>query len=494
MKKIHFIILISAAVLITTGGCKKYLGEPSKKLATIETVEQLEALLNNAARFVQENNYTATYSTDDTEIPKEAYKNNAGQFTPEALYFYLFTNDQVANNIASDGLWTGEYNKIFTANVVLTNIDKATGDEALRQRVKADAYFVRGYSYWLLANYYCLPYSAGNENAKGLPLKVSTVFTESLVRATLKETYDFILADMAEAAKTPVNDVDPKLPWRASKKAVAAFMSRYYLFAGNYDKTIEQADIALASSSVQLKDYKTLVAGTPVSYASPNVTINFSELNDYTATKYYYWPEFYFLRFTYTTGWWFLPSTALVNLYDQPNDLRYKWFMFPQGGRYFSPGTANLYRYQIFQTGSLLPSGPTIAEVLLNKAEAQARKDQPGDAMTTVNLLRDKRMSSSLPLSAGSKAEAITKVLEERRRELPFVTRWYDIRRFSVNDYPADDVTITRDFFQLNNNVVNTDVPQTYSLPAGSRRYAIPINGVEIGASRNQIEQNDYNN
>jgi hypothetical protein len=493
MKKIHLIILISA-VLITSGGCKKYLEKESKKLATIETVEQLEALLNNASRFVQENNYTATYSTDDTEILKEDYKNNAGEFTPEALYFYLFTNDQVENNIAADQLWAGEYNKIFTANVVLTNIETAVGDDVLRERLKADAHFVRAYSYWLLANYYCLPYSAANASAKGLPLKVSTVFTESLQRSTLKETYDFILEDMAEAAKTPVNDVDPKLPWRASKKAVAAFMSRYYLFAGDYDKTIEQANIALASATVQLKDYKALMAGTPVSYASPDVTINYSELNDWTAAKYYYWPEFYFLRFTYTPGWWFLPSNSLVSLYDQQHDLRYKWFMFPQGGRYFDAGTANMYRYQIFQTGSLLPSGPTIAEVLLNKAEAQARKDDPGNAMNTVNLLRDKRMSSSLPLSAATKDEAITKVLEERRRELPFVTRWYDIRRFSVNDYPADDITVTRNFYQLNNNVVNTEVPQTYTLPVGAKRYAVPINGVEIGASRGQIEQNDYNN
>lgn len=493
MKKIHLIILISA-VLMASGGCKKYLEKESKKLATIETVEQLEALLNNAARFVQENNYTATYSTDDTEIPKEDYKNNAGEFTPEALYFYLFTNDQVENNIAADQLWAGEYNKIFTANVVLNNIETAEGNDALRERIKADAHFVRAYSYWLLANYYCLPYSPANAGAKGLPLKVSTVFTESLKRSTLKETYDFILADMAEAAKTPVNDVDPKLPWRASKKAVAAFMSRFYLFAGDYDKTIEQADIALGSAVVQLKDYKTLVAGTPVSYANPNVTINYSELNDWTAAKYYYWPEFFYLRFTYTPGWWFLPSSSLVSLYDQQHDLRYKWFMFPQGGRYFDAGTANMYRYQIFQTGSLLPSGPTIAEVLLNKAEAFARKDDPANAMNTVNILREKRMSSSLPLSAASKAEAITKVLEERRRELPFVTRWYDIRRFSVNDYPADDITITRNFFQLNNNVVNTDVPQTYTLPVGSKRYAVPVNGVEIGASRGQIEQNDYNN
>ncbi|NML22332.1 RagB/SusD family nutrient uptake outer membrane protein [Pseudoflavitalea sp. G-6-1-2] len=490
MKKLS--IIVAATALLSAGGCKKYLEEEPSRVASIKSVDQLEALLNNAGRFVTENNYTSTWSTDDAEIPASAYKASSGQFTPETIYSYLFTTDQMQNNMASDPLWSGEFSKIFNVNLTLSYIDKVSGSEEAKQRLKADAHFIRAYSNWVLANYYCLPYTAANEGSKGLPLKKTIGYTESLKRATLKETYDFILADIAEAQKTNVDDVDPKAPWRASKKAIAAFLSRYYLFLGNYDKAIEQADLALSTSTVKLKDFKTLAAGTPVNYKNPDVLINFSELNDWTAAKYYYWPEFFYLRFAYTPGWWYLPSASLVSLYDQSNDLRFKWLMFPQGGRYFSPGTANLYRYGMFQDMSYLPSAPTIAEVLLNKAEALARKNDAAGAMSAVNLLRDKRMNTVSPLAASTKEEAIQKVLEERRREMPFVMRWYDIRRFSVNDYPADDVVITRNFFQINGSVVNTEVPQTYTLPVGSKRYAVPINGVELDAARGQLEQNDY--
>ena len=490
MKKIS--IIVAAAALISAGGCNKYLEEEPSKVASIKSADQLEALLNNAGRFATENNYTATWSTDDAEIPAAAYKSNAAQFNPESIYHYLFTTDQVQSNIASDGLWSGEFNKIFNANLTLMYVDKVTGPEDVKQRLKADAHFIRAYSNWVLANHYCLPYTAANESSKGLPLKETTGYTESLKRTTLKQTYDFIMADINAAQAGAPDDVDTKMPWRVSKKAIAAFLSRYYLFLGDYDKAIEQADLALASASVKLKDYKTLVAGTPVTYKNPDVTIAFSELNDWTAAKYYYWPEFYYLRFAYTPGWWYLPSASLVSLYDQSNDLRYKWFMFPQGGRYFNAGTANLYRYGMFENMSYLPSAPTIAEVLLNKAEALARKNDPAGAMNAVNLLREKRMNTASPLAAATKDEAIKNVLEERRREMPFAMRWYDIRRFSVNDYAADDVTVTRNFFQLNGSVVNTDAPQTYTLPVGSKRYAVPLNGVEIDASRGQLEQNAY--
>jgi len=101
-------------------------------------------------------------------------------------------------------------------------------------------------------------------------------------------------------------------------------------------------------------------------------------------------------------------------------------------------------------------------------------------------------MNVAAPLTATTQADAIVKVLEERRRELPFSIRWYDIRRFSVNDYPADDVTVTRTFYKVNVGAVDLTSTQTYSLAPGSKRYAVPINGVEIMASKNIIGQNGY--
>lgn len=230
-----------------------------------------------------------------------------------------------------------------------------TGDELRKQRVKADAYFIRAYAYWVLANYYCAPYSAANLNSLGLPLKKTVDYTESLKRATLKETYDFILADIAEAQKVANDEVDPMRAWRVSKKAIAAFMSRIYLFTGEYDKSMEQANVALTSTVAKLVDYKTLKPGISKSYTSPVAKLNYVELNDWAASKYLYWSEFYYTRYVATRSQWYLPSTALLALYDTQNDLRYKSFMIPNGGRRFSVVTPAAFRYTVFADGQYIP-------------------------------------------------------------------------------------------------------------------------------------------
>ncbi len=470
-------------------GCTKYLSEEPKKQASIKTVDQLEALIDNATAFAYEASITATYSTDDAEIDKELYKNNSTAFTVDNLQYYTFQIEGV-ENLATDPLWSGEFKKIFTANVVLKYVDQVSGSEVAKRRVKADAHFIRAISNWILVNTYCAPYTAETLNSLGLPLKKTVEYDESLTRASLKETYEFILADIEAAKEVLEDDVDSQRAWRVSQKAIAAFLSRYYLFTGDYEKSLAQTNTALESTHVTLVDYNTLVPGKQTSYSNPTAVLKYVELNDWNAAKFLYWKELYYTRYLYTGSQWFIPSSSLLALYDQDNDLRYQHFMIPNGGRRFSVITPSAYRYTVFFDGRYLPSGPSIGEMLLNKAEILARKGEVNDALLAVNALRQKRMSTYVPLTATNKDDAIKKVLEERRRELPFAMRWYDIRRFSVNDYAADDIQVTRDFYEVGLTGVDFDKPKVYTLD--SKRYLVPINGVEMDASQGQIQQNPY--
>ncbi|MFD2554110.1 RagB/SusD family nutrient uptake outer membrane protein [Sphingobacterium tabacisoli] len=487
MNTILKISLMSGVFLFV--GCKDYLSEEPQKQQDIKTVEQLEALVDNATAFAYEASITATYSTDDTEISAELYKKNPTAFTVDNLQYYTFQTTGV-ENVATDGLWSGEFKKIFTANVILKNIDKVSGSEVVRRRVKADAHFIRAMSNWILVNTYCAPYSSENMDEPGLPLKKTVDYEESLKRTTLKETYDFILADIEAAKAVAEDDVDPRRLWRVSQKAIAAFMSRYYLMIGDNENSLIQSNLALQSTRAGLVDYKTIAVGKSVSYTNPSAVLNFTELNDWVASQFLYWKEFYYTRYQYTGNQWFLPSTELIALYDKANDLRYKHFMIENGGRRFSVVTPATYRYTVFSDGRYIPSGPSVAEVLLNKAEVHARKGEVNEAMAAINTLRQKRMSTYVALTASDKDDAIKKVLAERRRELPFAMRWNDIRRFSVNDYPGDDVVVKRDFFEVSATGVDVNKPVTYTLD--KKRYAAPINGVELDASQGQIEQNKY--
>ena len=50
-------------------------------------------------------------------------------------------------------------------------------------------------------------------------------------------------------------------------------------------------------------------------------------------------------------------------------------------------------------------------------------------------------------------------------REFPFTLRWNDIRRCNFNTDPNDDVTITRNFYNIDQYSVDTGNIKTYTLP-----------------------------
>ncbi len=101
--------------------------------------------------------------------------------------------------------------------------------------------------------------------------------------------------------------------------------------------------------------------------------------------------------------------------------------------------------------------------------------------------------SEIINLSAASQAEALVKVLEERRREMPFVHRWYDIRRYNNNEDSSDDVVVTRTFYPYNgSSILGAETPVNFSLEKNSRRYANPLPDTDIIASDNVLKQNTY--
>ena len=67
-----------------------------------------------------------------------------------------------------------------------------------------------------------------------------------------------------------------------------------------------------------------------------------------------------------------------------------------------------------------------------------------------------------------------------------------DIKRYSVNDTAEDDVTITRDFYEMSmTGPVKSNVKH-FSVKGNDPLLAVPITDVEINASGGQIQQNPY--
>lgn len=493
--------------------CNDFLEEmPSKTSSLVPTtLEHLETLLNNYVSFYKESNRTAIYSTDDYGLYREIHDAKSNVYGIAGVEFATWDTEYLPDD-TREGFWVGEYKKIFIANMVLEYLEQVTGDEERKKVLEAEAHLIKAYSYWILANTYCLPYCEANKNEPGLVLKNSVSFDEPTVRATLEETYRAIEEELDGALKlqNPLDMVNNKYrTWRGSKPAAEAFAARYYLSVNNYSEALNYAENALAGHNV-LMDYNTDMR---YSANKSEVTINVGLPNQETVEiKYPYthdnqlditdmleWKEFYYFRMLSHDSWWYLPSKELLALYDKEYDLRYKYHMV-ENYSYDRGMTTPAYEWPgyIFFYKDRMPSGMTVAEMILTKAECQARLGQFQDAMITVNTLRAKRMDANAPadvvnLAAFSKEEAVRKILEERRREMPFNMRWYDLRRFNNNEDAGDDVVIKREFYPYNNaTVLGSEAVKTYTLEKNSRRYAAPIHNTEIESSLGQIKQNIY--
>lgn len=513
-KTIQYKYCLTVFVFAVTSfiSCKKvdnFLGEPPSKTTSlvVTTTDQLNALLNNYATiFSAEGNRTAIHSTDDYGLTSTLYNAGSSPYTLATVEFMLWDVNYLPDD-TREGFWSGEYRKIFYANMVLENVEKVTGSEADKAALVADAHFIRAYSYWVLANTYCLPYTDATKSEPGLPIKVSISFDESFARQPLSKVYELIESDLAEALKTIVPLVQNGVArhWRASKAAVNGFAARYWLNRGDYKKANDYADAALAEYN-RLVDYNTemkngnpgtvtINAGTP---QQQTVTIQYpyTHNNQVDYTDMLGWKEFLYFRMLSHESWWYIPSQELLNLYDQAHDLRYKYHMV-QNYSYDRGLVKPSYSYPgyIFFFKDRIPSGPTVAEMYLTKAEALAHTNDVAGAMNALNTLRAKRMTPGawVNLAAANKDDAIQKVIDERRREMPFVQRWFDIRRYNNNEYANDDVTLSRSFYPYTVSQVLTTQPlQTYTLPKNSRRWAAPLPRTEIISSNGAIEQNKY--
>lgn len=494
MKRLNIYIILLLIVAVCLQSCNDFLDErPSKgSKLEIKTVEHLDALLASGM-YYSENNKQVIYGSDDYEIPVELYDSRPSLFRNNILMWYLWDVDNLKKE-RNDELFEGEYRKIFNANVILENVDHVDGAQEKKDELRAEAHFLRACSNIQLVQTYCLPYADKFMNEPGLPLKTETNYEQSLHRSNLRDTYDFIESDLEEALKTQNGDVSQI--WRGNLYAVKSYMARFSLSKGDYKSALKYANEVLAQKS-ELVDYNTemhFAEDLIVTNGDDQYTLKvpYSFYHQMDLVDAFNWKEYFYIRFLNSDSEWFIPSKDLLTLYDKTNDLRYKYHMVEDYSYNKSIFNMSYPGYFFFNTEKL-PSGTTVAEMYLIKAECNARLGNIEEAMSSINILRSKRMlpGAHVILHATSIDDAILKVLAERRREMPFTSRWFDIRRFNYNETPIDDVVLKRTFYSYTSTSIDKGGEvKEYSLP--ERRFAAPFITREIKLSNGEFDNNVY--
>ncbi len=487
MKNIIYILLICLGLW----SCEDFLNrEPVEQVSISQqfsSVEGLREALNGAYR-----RYEEIYSEQNFFVYADAVAGNV-KFAPNRQgipnipenfqQVYSFQED------AEEGTYNSTYQNFYSLinalNLILENIDEVPDlANELRQQVIAETLAMRASAHFELTKLFAQMYNF-TVDAQHLGLVYNTrtlVAGEDFPsRLSLAETYDLIEADFLEALSFFTENQALEGPSTSYFNAlnVSALLSRFYLYKGDWQSAIEQANVVL-NSGVQLTPRDLLITEwanfEPLSEAlfefTPPLSGEDSSLVTSSISDFF---NVIFLNDEVVDFGRYTASNDLVSLYDE-NDIR------ALGGLLFeqeistetSTGAQDLP--YIFTRKFPANDGAImirLSEVFLNRAEAYAQTGQENSALNDLQTIR-LRANPNAPQLNLSGQELIDEILLERRRELAF-------ERHLVFDLARNGQSIERND-GCNISICQLDYPNDrFIMP-------IPLNALEINQNMQQNE------
>lgn len=410
---------------------------PDSSLLVLSTVADAQALLDNTD-VMRETPVLCELSADDLYLPDSGYL----AATPIELNAYLWEQD-IFQGEKHNGDWFNPYQQVYYANSVLGAIPRLSASKEQLNNIMGAALFIRAYAFHNVATEFASLYSeATATDLPGIPLRLTSDPLILSQRASVKETYDRILQDAKDAAALLPPQPDPKRKNRPSAAAAYALVARVYLSMRDYPNAKLYADSCLDLYSALL-DFNNVDPYAVNPFSANNEEVLYQ--SNLLSTSSVFYP-----------GGCNIDSGLYQSFSDQ--DLR-KQLFFSVDNNTGKPVPGSSYSGDITKF-----SGLAVDEVLLIRAECNARSGSITEALADLNVLLKTRWERNnyIPLTAGSQNEALQLILQERRKELVFRgLRWTDIRRLNMEDA---SITLKRIF-----------KGKMYVLSPGDVRYVLPI-------------------
>lgn len=348
---------------------------------------------------------------------------NVDRTGSRALGFYTFNNRTPDNVRAS--LWTYKYYGLNRANLIIEALNnensEITGED--RADVLGQALTLRALFHFDLVKLFGVPYLKDKTAPGAAIADRSFPATAKKQRATVAETYDFIVQDLKEA-RTQLNTIKLKKVNKGfiNYWAATALLSRVYLYMGNYDESFSLAKELIDSKVYQLVSNADYIASFGKDFSTESifdliVTTADNEMRESIGSVAS--PDGYAE---------IIASTVLIDLLNEdPKDVRLN-FLKPDKTKalgYFAkyPGRDGDYMINNIRIIRL-------SEIYLNAAEAALRKSSvdQASANTYLNAIRKRANPDASDITA-----TIDNVLKERRKELAGEGhRFFDIMRLGL--------------------------------------------------------------
>lgn len=455
MKKMKHISLYVAILLLC--GCDFLNRSPYDSVDTsqgFQTVADAEAAVNAAYQPLQwAKLYNMRIWTLDIIAGNSEVGAGGGTDGEETVDLANFIAD--ADNFAALDLWRGPSPGILRCNFVLQKVPAMDIDEAIKNRILGEAYFLRAHYYFILVRLF-----------GGVPLQTEPADSDSdllLPRASVDEIYELIESDLEEAiARLPKrSEYTQANMGRATKEAAMAELARVYMTYHqdyeHYQEVVTLCD-AIGEMGYRLEeDYADL--WNP---AKQNGVESIFEVQYYGKTNYDFWSNENQASWLSTfTGprnsgmaagcyGWNQPTAEFVSQYET-GDVRKEKTIFYTGcptfdGMTYSSAYSttgyNVRKFLLTKTQS--PDYNTsnqnwvvtrYADILLLKAEALNEMGQTTLAEVPLYEVRCRAgLTNRSSIEGLSQMQMREKIIHERRMELAFEGhRWFDMIRYKDN-------------------------------------------------------------
>lgn len=424
MRSNKFIIFFITFFIIS--GCKKLveIAEPVNTLTTNETFNTV-ANANAAIAGIYEKmivggpvylRYASGMTTIDAGM-------SADELNPFGTTNPFQTNTLVSNSGQTDGFWDGPYFSIYQANVAIEGLQASNSLPIVtKAQLIAEAKFLRAFGYFYLVNYF-----------GDVPLALTSSYaTNSLLSRTPSVgVYDQIISDLKDAKNSLPLDysVSNGERIRANSWTATALLARVYLYQEQWTNAEAEATSIINNSAM----FSLVPDLNSVFLKNSNEAILQLFPNGSNSAT----PEgFKFIPASPTSRPNFFLTSQLLNSFEAGDLRKVNWV-----GETTYSGTTYYYPYKYHvrtATSSNVTEYPMLlrlAEQYLIRAEARAHQNKLPEAISDLNLIRERAGLSDLA-STLTQTQVLDAVAQERRMELfvEFGHRWFDLKRTNQAD------------------------------------------------------------
>ena len=508
LRNIKFYLSALAILVGATSCLDKYPGSSIPEKEAMRTFADAEQTLTGIYASLKSNALYSGYLTLLPDIQADLVYAVEGNTN---TYGSFWRWDIRPTDLQLEAVYAALYKVIGNCNFYLDRIDEVVANEISDTNIEkleqytGEVYAVRALCYTELLKTFCKAYEPDTAQSElGVVLRTKYFTPEAARRASLYDSYQFVLDDLAEAEKRLDKENDAYGNVYMTSASAEALHARVALYMQDWDTAIEYSSTLIdeKKATFQLSDAKTnytsdytyfdymwaydlgyeviwRIGFTSTSYGGALGTVFLNFNRDYT----YFYPDY-------------VPAQWVLDAYEESDLRSTSYFADSESG--ITIGYANgldwplLVKYygnraifipqRIFQVS--MPKPLRLAEQYLIRAEAYCRKASPDPARAQKDLeaLRKTRFASGGTISlTGDWATDVKTFSEERVRELYMEGfRLQDLKRWGLG-------------FERTPQSCTQDEGNDLKIEAGDPLFVWPIPQHELEAPGSEITPNESN-